>query len=115
MKQAFLYAAVSLSILTGCLEDNPPPTPSQIELGMVVYEKYCGFCHGAEGEGYISPAANALSNQDFLKAADDDFMRDAINRDVGTKMYWSEEYGGPFCRGCGKSHSDSLMANRALR
>ena len=97
MKLAFLYAALSLSFLTGCLEDNPPPTPSKIELGMVVYEKYCGFCHGAEGEGYISPAANALSNQDFLKAADDDFMRDAINMGrPGTKMSaWSEEYGGP--------------------
>ncbi len=101
MNLALTRAAIILCLLSttlpGCLEDNPPPTPSKIELGLVVYEKYCGFCHGAQGEGYISPAANALSNQDFLKAASDDFIRDAINMGrPDTKMSaWSDEYGGP--------------------
>jgi len=101
MKLTLSHAALSLCLLTGsltgCLENNPIPTPSKIELGLVVYEKYCGFCHGPQGEGYVSPAANALSNQDFLKAASDEFIIDAINMGrPNTKMSaWSDEYGGP--------------------
>jgi cytochrome c oxidase cbb3-type subunit III len=101
MKMSQSYTAVVLcflgSLLGGCLEETPLPTPSKIEMGLQVYQKYCGFCHGEQGEGYISPAANALSNQDFLKAANDSFLKDAIDMGrPGTKMSaWSDEYGGP--------------------
>ena len=46
--------------------------------GAPLYEQYCGFCHGYEGEGYLADSANALSNQAFLATATDDFIRTAI-------------------------------------
>ena len=95
--RAVVFTSVLALLTPACLEDNPIPEPSKIELGFAVYEKYCGFCHGDQGEGYVSPAANALSNQDFLSAADDAFIKDAIRMGrPGTKMSaWSVKYGGP--------------------
>jgi cytochrome c oxidase cbb3-type subunit III len=62
-----------------------------------LYDTYCGLCHGYEGEGYLAPQANALSNQDFLSAATDDFILDAIlDGRPGSKMSpWGVENGGP--------------------
>ena len=37
--------------------------------GKPLYDKFCGFCHGDEGQGYLADNANALSNQSFLAAA----------------------------------------------
>ena len=65
--------------------------------GQEVYEIYCGICHGNQGEGYIAPAANALSNPEFLSAATDSFIREStIYGRPGTKMSpWGEPAGGP--------------------
>jgi cytochrome c oxidase cbb3-type subunit 3 len=74
-----------------------PEEPTAVEQGAVIYVKYCGFCHGDTGQGYVSPAANALSNQQFLASVDDTFLRMAIEMGrPGTKMsLWGTEYGGP--------------------
>ena len=65
--------------------------------GAEIYAQYCGICHGANGEGYTAPAANALANPEFLAAATDEFLTVAT-RDgrPTTKMSpWGVEYGGP--------------------
>jgi cytochrome c oxidase cbb3-type subunit 3 len=61
------------------------------------YDTYCGLCHGYEGEGYLAPQANALSNPEFLAASTDEFLRYAIVYGrPSTKMSpWGEEVGGP--------------------
>ena len=61
------------------------------------YDTYCGLCHGYEGEGYLAPQANALSNPEFLAAATDDFLRYAIiyGRPETKMSPWGEEVGGP--------------------
>ena len=65
--------------------------------GRQVYDKYCGLCHGANGEGYVADDANALSNQDFLASVSDEFIWWGIARGrPGTAMAaHAERYGGP--------------------
>ena len=65
--------------------------------GAALYDEYCSFCHGADGEGYISDNANALANQSFLTTADDEFLTLAtIHGRPGTPMSaWGVEKGGP--------------------
>ena len=55
--------------LAGC-EDAPP---TAVERGATTYAEYCAPCHGASLEGYAADNANALSNQNFLALATDDF------------------------------------------
>lgn len=64
--------------------------------GTDLYMKYCAFCHGKQGEGFVSDEANALANQEFLKSATDDFIVQGIVRGrPGTPMSaWGKEYGG---------------------
>jgi rhodanese-related sulfurtransferase/mono/diheme cytochrome c family protein len=59
------------------------------------------LCHGEQGEGYRADHANALSNQDFLSAATDDFLRAAVARGrPGTTMSaWGQELGAPLANG----------------
>ena len=82
-------------LLYGC-EQNELKTHSYEEQ-RELYETYCALCHGVNGEGYVAPQANALSNQDFLDAATDAFILDGIiDGRPGTKMSpWGEEHGGP--------------------
>jgi cytochrome c oxidase cbb3-type subunit 3 len=65
--------------------------------GAVLYEAYCGFCHGAMGQGYASDNANALANPNFLASADDTFLVAAIEQGrPGTPMSaWGRAQGGP--------------------
>ncbi len=80
---------VYATVACGAEEDavNSSEVLSSVEQGQVYYERYCALCHGDDGEGYKSPAANALSNQDFLVAATDDFLSEAVRRGrTGTKM-----------------------------
>lgn len=65
--------------------------------GAALYARYCGFCHGPNGEGYLADNANALANQRFLEAATDSFLKLAtIHGRPGTPMSaWGEERGGP--------------------
>ena len=65
--------------------------------GEPLYDQYCGFCHGYDGEGYLADSANALSNQAFLATATDDFIRTAIVEGrPGTPMSpWGLANAGP--------------------
>lgn len=75
--------------------DEPDaPTPAD---GPALYQEYCAFCHGDAGEGYVSDNANALANQSFLSAADDEFLTLAtIHGRPGTPMSaWGVAKGGP--------------------
>ncbi|PRQ08931.1 c-type cytochrome [Enhygromyxa salina] len=65
--------------------------------GAVLYEQYCGFCHGDEGQGYAADNANALSNQEFLRLADEAFLAAAIRYGrPGTSMSaWGQVKAGP--------------------
>ncbi len=86
---------MSVWILGGCASE--PVTPDPLEAARTDYARYCGLCHGDDGAGYIAPRANALSNDLFLAAASDDFLRVGI-RDgrPGTKMSaWGVAKGGP--------------------
>ncbi|MEE2644041.1 MAG: c-type cytochrome [Myxococcota bacterium] len=65
--------------------------------GAMLYERFCAFCHGSEGEGYLADNANALANTQFLETASDEFLRVAIVQGrPGTPMSpWGEAQGGP--------------------
>ena len=65
--------------------------------GFRPYDTYCGLCHGPDGEGYLAPQANALSNPEFLASASDDFLNFAtVYGRTGTKMSaWGDAAGGP--------------------
>jgi cytochrome c oxidase cbb3-type subunit 3 len=73
------------------------PDPDVLARGGALYQEYCGFCHGAEGEGYLADNANALSNQDFLVIASDAFLTSSIvHGRPGTPMSgWGQVAGGP--------------------
>lgn len=75
------------------LSDTPDAAPSGEEL----YDRYCAFCHGDEGQGYVSDNANALAQQDFLATADDEFLTLAtVHGRPGTPMSaWGVEKSGP--------------------
>lgn len=72
-------------------------SPVDLARGEALYQQYCGFCHGAEGEGYLADNANALSNQEFLSVATDEFLTQAtIHGRPGTPMSpWGDVKGGP--------------------
>ena len=65
--------------------------------GEELYQRFCGFCHGDEGQGYLADNANALNNPDFLSVATDEFLTlSTIHGRPGTPMSpWGEEKGGP--------------------
>ena len=71
-------------------------TPDLAAKGSVLYTKYCSLCHAQNGEGYLADEANALSNQDFLASATDDFILQGILQGrPGTPMSaWAKERGG---------------------
>ncbi len=71
-----------------------PPSPAR---GKVLYDRYCGFCHGAEGKGYAADEAPALANEQLLAIASDEYLSRAISRGrPGTTMSaWSIVRGGP--------------------
>ena len=91
--------AASLVLSQGCQQgdENNEETASAEAHGREVYLEYCALCHGEKGEGYAADNANALANQDFLKIADDDFMRKAIvyGRPNTPMSAWGEERAGP--------------------
>jgi rhodanese-related sulfurtransferase/mono/diheme cytochrome c family protein len=107
---AWLLAG-ALVVLVACGDDSGVDTDlpiggqadasSSTLVGAKSYDKYCGLCHGDQGQGYISPRANALSNPQFLSAATDEFLRIAV-RDgrPGTKMSpWGVKHAGPLSDG----------------
>lgn len=93
-------ALVCTAALAGCKSSTHPDaddydTPE--EHGAALYDEYCDFCHGAQGEGYVADNANALSNQDFLRIASDEFLATSIRQGrPGTPMSaWGSEQAGP--------------------
>ena len=71
--------------------------PVDLIRGADLYQQYCGFCHGSQGEGYQADNANALNNQEFLSVATDEFLTLAIiHGRPGTPMSpWGDAKGGP--------------------
>lgn len=65
--------------------------------GEALYQQYCGFCHGDEGQGYAADNATALANQEFLRIADDAFLASSIRygRPGTTMSPWGEVKAGP--------------------
>ena len=65
--------------------------------GEALYQTYCGFCHGANGEGYLADNANALAQPDFLATASDEFLfQSTVFGRPGTPMSpWGVSQGGP--------------------
>ena len=65
--------------------------------GMALYTEYCGFCHGASGEGYWADNANALANPEFLTTVTDFFLWASIlDGRPGTPMSpWGASHSGP--------------------
>ena len=73
---------------------NPAETAAR---GKILYDKYCGFCHGENGQGYKADQAPALANDDFLTIATDPYLVEAIvkGRPGTTMSAWSVARGGP--------------------
>ena len=76
--------------------DDSEPTQAIVN-GQVSYELYCALCHGALGQGYVSPKANALTNEDFLISSTDEFLFVGIEQGrAETKMSsYGQDYLGP--------------------
>ncbi len=71
--------------------------PGDAEAGRASYQRFCGFCHGVDGEGYVADSANALASPEFIRTASDELLRTATIRGrPGTPMSgWGDEVGGP--------------------
>ena len=82
--------------------------PALLAHGGELFEEYCAFCHGSEGEGYFADNAPALRSQTFLTTASDEFLSAAVvNGRPGTPMSgWGVERGGPLEAG----EVDALVA-----
>ncbi|MFV8751645.1 c-type cytochrome [Nannocystaceae bacterium ST9] len=98
--RALVLALTGVAALVGCKTSTHPDaddydTPEAH--GAALYDQYCDFCHGEQGEGYVADNANALANQDFLRIADDEFLATSIRQGrPGTPMSaWGAEQGGP--------------------
>ena len=85
--------------LVACSSEQPSVNEevAAIERGQVSYELYCALCHGALGQGYVSPKANALTNEDFLISSTDEFLFVGIEQGrTETKMSsYGRDYLGP--------------------
>jgi len=86
-------AVSSVDTSNGTSAVNQP----DIDNGKALYDEFCGFCHGADGEGYLADNANALSHQGFLTTATDEFLKiGIIEGRPGTPMSpWGTKNGGP--------------------
>lgn len=78
------------------LDSGPAPEPEP-PLEEQLYLQYCSVCHVDDGQGYGADNANALSNQNFLVTATDDFLRDGIRygRPSTPMSAWGVDFGGP--------------------
>ncbi|MCA9544923.1 MAG: c-type cytochrome [Myxococcales bacterium] len=62
-----------MQIIDATTDAAPPP-----DEGKRLYDEFCSFCHGVDGQGYVSDNANALANPAFQATVTDDFLRKAI-------------------------------------
>jgi cytochrome c oxidase cbb3-type subunit III len=95
-KRSWRLSLLSLLFLGACSDTKNDPVPTEPK-GQQLYTTYCAFCHGNQGEGYVSDDANALSNQHFLTSVSDEFLRLAtVHGRPGTPMSpWGKDNGGP--------------------
>lgn len=86
----------NLSCFLANQTENKTQSADLSEKGSALYKKYCSMCHGLNGEGYLADEASALSNQNFLVSASDDYIIQGILRGrPGTPMSaWAKEKGG---------------------
>ncbi len=107
---------IFLSSQISCLALDPiaikTTAPAISEKGSALYQAYCSMCHGINGEGYLADEASALSNQDFLVSATDEYILQGILRGrPGTPMSaWDKEKGGPLTK---ENASEILIFIRA--
>lgn len=76
---------------------DPGALAVRVERGKVLYDRYCYFCHGSDGQGYAADEAPAIGRDDVLAIASDDYLASAIFRGrPGTTMSsWAVSRGGP--------------------
>ncbi|CAN5696988.1 hypothetical protein BH11MYX4_BH11MYX4_42770 [soil metagenome] len=94
---ASVDAAPALDSSVAVKPDAAPDPVETAARGKVLYEKYCGFCHGESGQGYKADQAPALASDDLLALASDEFLVEAIakGRPGTTMSAWSVARGGP--------------------
>jgi mono/diheme cytochrome c family protein len=87
---------------------NPPlyaaKTPGNVANGQLVYETYCGSCHGAQGQGEAK--GSAITNDSFLALISDQGLRTIV-------ITGRPELGAPDWRGnvAGKPMSDQEITD----
>jgi cytochrome c oxidase cbb3-type subunit 3/ubiquinol-cytochrome c reductase cytochrome c subunit len=91
--------------------DAPPDPAAVLARGKLLYGRYCNFCHGDEGQGYVADHAPRLASDDLLALVSDEFLRDAIvkGRPGTTMSSWSFARRGPL------SHEDAAAIVKHLR
>ncbi len=121
---AALAVAIAIAALASSCKPTPPPAPASDAMadaaprvdasaaeapdaapspaetaarGKILYDKYCGFCHGETGQGYKADQAPALANDDLLTIATDEYLLETIvkGRPGTTMSAWSVARGGP--------------------
>jgi cytochrome c oxidase cbb3-type subunit 3 len=89
--RATIALAIALTTTAACGQ-----TPEQ-KRGAQLYAQMCAVCHGPKGEGYKADQAPSLRNAEYLAAASNVFLREAIvNGRLGSTMSaWGRSSGGP--------------------
>jgi cytochrome c oxidase cbb3-type subunit 3 len=92
---------VLLAVLVLGAQRTPAAPTGTIERGRELYGDMCAVCHGPAGEGYRADQAPRIAHPDFLSAASDHLLHQAIAHGrAGTTMSaWSRERGGPLSNG----------------
>lgn len=88
----------------GTPDARPLPSPDEsgdVAAGRVLFTRYCALCHGPNGEGYAADFAPAVTNEEFLRIASDEYLtRSILDGRSGTPMSaFGERYGGPLSEG----------------
>jgi mono/diheme cytochrome c family protein/rhodanese-related sulfurtransferase len=102
MRRHQLFATVIVVVVTIGIaalgrSHEAGPSPLASKRGGHLYQRMCAVCHGPTGSGYRADQAPAITHPDFLAAASDAFLRNAIqNGRAGTTMSaWAVERGSP--------------------
>jgi cytochrome c oxidase cbb3-type subunit 3 len=92
-----LALVVLLGVASGTLECGGVHETKQEARGERLYGRMCAVCHGPTGKGYAADQAPSLTRGDYLAAADDGYLRVAIQegRSDSTMSAWSSFRSGP--------------------
>jgi cytochrome c oxidase cbb3-type subunit 3/ubiquinol-cytochrome c reductase cytochrome c subunit len=90
-----VVVTIGIAALGGNQDTAPAAVPPR--RGGHLYQRMCAVCHGPTGAGYKADQAPAITHPEFLAAASDAFLRNAIvNGRAGTTMSaWAVERGSP--------------------